>query len=186
MKCSAFIAMSVDGYIATVDGGVDWLEEAGNSEVGDRPTVGDGGFADYLASVDCMVMGRHCLEKIASFELTAEQWPYGDIPIFALSRTLTQVPDALPGKVEIYSGEIPDLISSLESESFTHAYVDGGATITSFLRLGLLNEICVTQVPLILGDGLPLFGQIGKRIRLSEAESTTYSNDFIQWKYRVG
>ena len=72
LKCSAYIATSVDGYIATHDGGVKWLENAGNPESGDREPPGDAGFAAYMASVDCMIMGRKCMEMIASFDLTPE------------------------------------------------------------------------------------------------------------------
>lgn len=75
MKFSAFIAASADGYIATADGGVDRLEDTGAAELVDRTPFGDGGFAGYIESVDCMVMGRKCMEKVASFNLTQEQWP---------------------------------------------------------------------------------------------------------------
>ena len=74
MKCSVFITTSADGYIATEDGGVEWLETAGNAnaEMGENA---DMGFNRYIASVDCMIMGRKCMEKISSFNLTPEQWP---------------------------------------------------------------------------------------------------------------
>ena len=185
LKCSAFIATSVDGYIATHDGGVEWLESAGNPEAGGREAIGDGGFAAYMASVDCMVIGRKCMEKIASFNLTAEQWPYGDLPIYVLSKTVKHAPESLGTGVKMYSGDISALLKRLTSDGYEHAYIDGGATITSFIQLGLLDEICVTQVPVLLGDGLPLFGKIGRNIRLENAESTAFSNDFIQCKYRI-
>ncbi len=185
MKCSVYIAMSADGYIATPDGGVEWLDNAANDESGDRGSFGDGGFSDYLDSVDCMVMGRNTMEKIAGFYLSPEEWPYREIPIYALSRTIKEVPKSLPVSVTIYSGDIPDLLDQLKRDGREHAYVDGGATITSFLRLGLIDEICVSQAPVLLGDGLPLFGKFGKTVRLIDAKATAYSNDFIQWKYKV-
>ena len=77
------------------------------------------------------------------------------------------------------------LLMMAESNGYKHAYVDGGATITSFIQFGLLDEICVTQVPILLGDGLPLFGKIGSHIKLGNAEATVFSNDFIQWKYSI-
>jgi dihydrofolate reductase len=185
MKCSAFIAISADGYIATTDGGVEWLESAGNPETGDREQLGSGGFETYIASVDCMIMGRKCMEKISSFNLTPEQWPYGDLPIFVLSKSVTEPPNNLKERVEMYSGEISTLIDRLETHGYEHAYVDGGATITSFLNHKLLGEMTITQVPLLLGDGLPLFGKIPASVGLSEAKATAFSNDFIQWKYKV-
>ena len=185
MKCSAFIAASADGYIATSDGGVEWLEGAGCPESGNGASFGDGGFAEYIASVDCMIMGRNCMEKLASFNLTPNQWPYPDIPIFALSKSVRKTPENLAGKVDLYSGDIPDLIAMLESDGHTHAYIDGGATITSFIELGFLDEICVTQVPILLGEGFPLFGALGTTVKLSDAQATVFSNDFVQWKYKI-
>ena len=185
LKCSVYIATSVDGYIATHDGGVEWLENAGNAETGDREPVGDAGFAAYMASVDCMIMGRKCMEMIASFELTPEQWPYGDIPVFVLSNTVKSPPESLENRVKMYSGDLAALTEQLASDGYTHAYIDGGTTITSFIHLGLLDEICVTQIPILLGGGLPLFGSIERKIKLKNAETTVFSNDFIQWKYRI-
>ena len=185
MKCSAFIAISADGYIATADGGVEWLELAGNSETGDREQFGSAGFEAYIASVDCMIMGRKCMEKISSFNLTPEQWPYGDARIIVLSNTIKTPPENLNGKVEIYSGEISALISKLENDDFQHAYIDGGTTITNFINLKLINEMTITRAPILLGDGLPLFGKTKQPIKLEDAQATAYPNDYIQVKYRV-
>ena len=85
----------------------------------------------------------------------------------------------------MYSGDLAALTEQLASDGYNHAYIDGGATITSFIHLGLLDEICVTQIPILLGGGLPLFGSIERQIKLKSAETTVFSNDFIQWKYRV-
>jgi dihydrofolate reductase len=134
MKCSVHIATSADGYIATSGGGVDWLQSAGNPDA-DMSTNPDMGFNDYIESVDCMIMGRKCMEVISSFNLTPEQWPYGGIKVYVLSHSLKEPPKNLRGKVEIYSGEIPKLINQLEVEGYKHAYIDGGSTITSFLNL---------------------------------------------------
>ncbi|WP_299488332.1 dihydrofolate reductase family protein [Acaryochloris sp. IP29b_bin.137] len=184
MKCSVFIATSADGYIATPDGGVDWLETSGNkmADMGDQL---DMGMATYLSSIDCMIMGRKCMEKISSFNLTPEQWPYGGIRIIVLSRTVKEPPTNLKDKVEIHAGDIPTLMSQLETEGFPHAYIDGGTTITSFLNLRLIHEITITQAPILLGAGTSLFGKIFKKIKLERAEATAYPNDFIQIKYQV-
>lgn len=184
MKCSVFIATSVDGYIATQDGGVDWLETAGKPDV-DMGERSDMGMNSYMASVDCMIMGRKSMEKISSFDLTPEQWPYGDIRIIVLSNTVKEAPDNLNGKVEMYSGDIPGLISKLENEGYQHAYIDGGATITSFINLELINEMIITKAPILLGDGKPLFGKTFKRIKLEDAEATAFPNSFVQVKYKV-
>ncbi|GLQ31358.1 dihydrofolate reductase family protein [Litoribrevibacter albus] len=184
MKCSVFIATSVDGYIATIDGGVEWLDESGNSDV-DMGEQSDMGFNSFIGSVDCMIIGRHCMEKLASFNLTPEQWPYGNIRIIALSNSVKQVPNSLKGRVELYSGDISALISELENDGFKHAYIDGGSTITSFLQEKLINEITITQVPILLGDGKPLFGVMSQQTKLKNAQATAFANDFVQVKYEV-
>ncbi|NQZ21921.1 MAG: dihydrofolate reductase [Colwellia sp.] len=184
MKCSVYIATSADGYIATAEGSVDWLDTAGNpdADMSDNP---DMGFNDFIASVDCMIMGRKCMEVIASFALTPEQWPYGDTKIYVLSHSLAVPPENLLGKVEMYAGDIPKLINRLKSNGFKHAYIDGGATITSFINLQLINEMTISKAPVILGDGIPLFGKVDQNIKLVNSEVTVFPNDFIQIRYGV-
>lgn len=184
MKCSVFIATSVDGYIADEHGGVDWLHLSGNQQA-DMTGNEDMGFADFLSSIDCMVMGRKCMETIASFNLSAEQWPYGDIKIYVLSNSLATPPKSLADKVEIYSGKLTDLMAKLEQDGFQHAYIDGGTTITSFLEQQLINEITITRVPIILGTGIPLFGKLTNAVKLHTASATVFKNDYIQIKYSV-
>jgi len=183
MKCSVYIATSADGYIATTDGGVNWLHSAGNQEA-DMGTD-DMGFTAFIDSVDCMIMGRKCMEIIASMNLTPEQWPYGNMPIIVLSNTIKTPPKSLAGKVEMYSGDIQALMIKLESNGYRHAYIDGGSTITSFINLKLIDEMTITQAPILLGKGLPLFGEINQIVKLQDAKSTVFANDFTQVKYRV-
>ena len=162
---------SADGYIATEDGGVEWLDSAGKADV-DMGENADMGFDNYISSIDCMIMGRKCMEKLSSFNLTPEQWPYGDTHIIVLSNTLNEAPDNLRGKVTMVSGEVSEIISQLENEGYQHAYVDGGATITSFINLQLINEMTITRAPVLLGEGKPLFGNTYKHIRLRNAQVT--------------
>jgi dihydrofolate reductase len=184
MKCSVYIATSADGYIATPEGDVDWLHTAGNTDadMSDNP---DMGFNDFIASVDCMIMGRKCMEVISSFNLTPEQWPYGETKIYVLSRSMKVPPENLRDKVEMYAGDIPKLISQLERNGFKHAYIDGGATITSFLNLQLINEMTISKAPVILGEGIPLFGKVNHNIKLINSEAIVFSNEFIQIRYGV-
>lgn len=184
MKCSVYIATSADGYIATPQGGVGWLESAGNSsaDMGDNP---DMGFNDFIASVDCMIMGRKCMEVIASFNLTPEQWPYGDIKVYALSNSISEPPESLHGKVEMYSGDVDKLISRLENNGYKHAYIDGGTTITNFLNLKLINHMTIIKAPVILGAGIPLFGEVESGANLTNAQAIAFANDFIQVRYDV-
>ena len=184
MKCSVFIATSVDGFIAKNDGNVDWLHSAGNLEA-DMAGHADMGMTEYMASVDCMIMGRKCMEMISSMNLTTEQWPYGDTRIIVLSNTLKYAPDNIKDKVELYSGDLNALVSKLETEGHQHVYIDGGTTIQAFINLKLINEMTITRAPVLLGEGIALFGKTFKDIKLEQAQSIAYPNDFVQEKYTV-
>lgn len=183
MKCSVYIATSADGFIAKTDGGVDWLHTAGNSEA--NMGSEDMGFKSFIDSVDCMIMGRKCMEMISSFNLTPEQWPYGDMPIIVLSNTIKEPPENLKSKVEMYSGNLKVLVSQLESTGHQHAYIDGGTTIQAFINLQLINEMIITRAPVLLGEGIPLFGKTDKDIKLEQSQAVAFANDFVQEKYIV-
>ena len=147
MKCSVFIATSADGFIAKPDGSVDWLHTAGNDKVITGKNA-DMGLNNYISSVDCMIMGRKCMDVISKMNLTPEQWFYGDMKIIVLSNTVKEAPENLKDKVEMYSGDLNELISSLENEGLKHAYIDGGTTIQEFINLELINEITITKAPI--------------------------------------
>lgn len=184
MKCSVFIATSVDGMIARKDGSVDWLHTAGDSTV-DLGDQADMGFNDFLDSVDCIIMGRKCMDVISNMDLTDEQWPYGDLRIVVLSNTLKEAPYNMKGKVSMYSGDLKLLLDHLESEGYRHAYIDGGTTIQQFLQMKLIDEMTITRAPIILGEGIPLFGQTTKDIDLTELKANAFANDFVQLRYKV-
>ncbi len=190
MKCSIFIAPSADGYIATEDHGVHWLETVGKplseeEASSDLMKHFNMSMQNYMQTVDCMIIGRKLMEVLSSFNLTPEQWPYGDTKIIALSNTIKEPPANLKNRVQMYSGSIPELISKLEQEGYKHAYVDGGTTITAFLNLQLINEMTLTQAPVLLGSGIPLFGKLFKQIKLEDAQATAFPNNFIELKYSV-
>lgn len=184
MKCSVYIATSVDGYIAREDSSIDWLESSGkqDAEMGENA---DMGFGHFISSVDCLIMGRNTMEMLSSFNLTAEQWPYRDVRIIALSNTVKEPPENLKDKVEMYSGDLLELISKLEREGCKHAYIDGGKTIQAFLNLKLINEMTITLIPVLLGQGKSLFGTTTQDIKLEETEATAFPNDFVQVQYKV-
>lgn len=190
MKCSIFIAPSVDGYIATEDGGVHWLETAGRSvaEIDEKSELMqhfNNSMSNYMQNVDCMIIGRKLMEVLSSFNLPPEQWPYGNAKIIALSNTIKEAPENLKEHVKIYSGSIPSLIAKLENEGYKHAYVDGGTTITAFLNLELINEITLTLAPVLLGEGIALFGKLSRQIKLEDTEATAFPNNFIELNYSV-
>ena len=175
-RVSAFIATSLDGYIARRDGSIDWLTDVQSL----IPEGEDCGYLDYMASIDGLVMGRHTFQSAVGFA----EWPYGDLPVTVLSRTQVTIPPALARSVRS-SQEMPDeLVARLSRERFHHLYVDGGQTIQNFLRAGLLDEITVTVIPVLLGDGRPLFGPLPHDVKLDLVGSRAYEFGFVQSTYR--
>lgn len=183
MKCSAYIATSADGFIARTDGSVDWLQTAGKPEAG----IGEGyiDFESYMATVDCMIMGRKCMDMISSFDLPPEQWPYGTMKIIVLSNTVQMPPDNLKDRVEMYSGDLKALLGRLEVEGYQSAYIDGGTTIQNFINLGRLNEIIITQMPVLIGEGAPLFGKTLRDVDLADAQAVVCPSGYVQFRYQI-
>lgn len=176
-KCSVFIATSLDGFISRADGGIDWLTRA-NAVV---PAGEDCGYADFMSSVDAIVMGRNTFEQVLAFEA----WPYGETPLVVLSRSLAALPGDVPGTVSLSSEAPAALVQRLSGQGLRHLYVDGGVTIQGFLAAGLIDEITVTVIPVLLGSGRPLFGALAGDVELELASSRAFEFGFVQSKYRV-
>lgn len=170
-----FIATSMDGFIARKDGDLDWLMEY---DTGDE----EHGYDAFMASVDGLIMGRGTFEKV----LTFGDWPYQG-PVIVMSSRLTEkdIPENLKNKVRT-SNQTPDaLMETLDKEGWSKAYVDGGKIIQSFLRAGLISDIVLTRVPVLIGDGLTLFGALDADIKLDHIETESFPSGLIGSKYKV-
>ncbi|MEO1373488.1 MAG: dihydrofolate reductase family protein [Cyanobacteria bacterium J06635_10] len=167
-----YIATSLDGFIATSDGGIDWLLEIPN------PEGSDYGYAEFMNGIDAMVMGRNTFEKV----LTFGEWPYHK-PVFVLSNSLTEVPGDIIDKAEIVSGDIKELIKELNRRGYHNLYIDGGETIQSFLREDLIDEMIITLCPILLGSGFPLFKKLDKRLDFRHNKTEVYNHTFVKNHY---
>lgn len=170
-----FIATSLDGFIARDDGDIGWLVN--------RPTEGeDYGYDDFIDSVDGLIMGRASYEKV----LTFETWPYPKT-VIVLSRTLSNgdVREDLADKVRIIDAAPKEVMQDLSEEGWRRAYVDGGRVIQAFLRDGLIADMIITQVPVLLGSGIPLFGALDRDVELRHVETTAFPTGLVQSKYEV-
>jgi dihydrofolate reductase len=177
VRASVFIATSLDGFIARPDGNIDWLNDA-NSVV---PSGEDCGYNEFMKSVDVLVMGRNTFELV----LTFDAWPYEGKRVVVLSSKPLIVPSRLSDMVSA-SSESPDvLVSRLSSEGVQGLYVDGGITIQRFLAAGLIDDITITLIPVILGQGRPLFGPLEKDIPLVHEATKAFEFGFVQVKYRI-
>ena len=174
---SVYIATSIDGFIARKDGNIDWLNDA-NLKI---PKGEDCGFFAFLDSVDVLINGRKTFDKVLSFG----QWPYGATPVIVLSRNIVKIPKELPKTVS-YSSESPtELSKRLENQGANKLYIDGGATIRSFLRENLIKDITLTIIPTVLGDGIPLFSNLESDITLKHIKTNIYDFGFIQSTYEI-
>jgi dihydrofolate reductase len=181
MKVSVFIATSLDGFIARPDGSLDWLPGSGEGE--EAGEVEDHGWAAFWDSVDCLVLGRKTFAKV--LELVPDAWPYEGTRVIVLSNNLTAVPEALAGKAELYAGDLQALVERLEREGHERLYVDGGVVIQSFLRQGLITDMTITTIPILIGQGISLFGPLEEDIRMKLVRSQSFAGGLVQSTYEV-
>ena len=176
LKVSVFMAISLDGFIARPDGDVAWLHEG--EPIGDGE---DAGYGAFFNSIDVLVMGRGSFEKVREFD----PWPYGSKPVIVLSKSLTEVPEKLRDHVKIEPTSPQELVEKLSREGNKHMYLDGGKVIQSFLQAGLVDEMTLTIIPILIGKGIPLFGELENDLRLRHIETRSWHNGFVQSKYQV-
>lgn len=176
MRLSVFVATSIDGYIARKDGSLDWLDRA-NEQL---PKDLDSGFHAFLSSIDVLVMGRKTFEYV----MNSGQWPYGDKKIVVLSSGPVSIPDTHRKTVRSSKLAPKDLIKELQESGAHHIYVDGGKTIHSFLKENLIDEMIITIMPVALGEGIPLFGNIGSDLSLKLNASKTFPCGLVQLTYQ--
>ena len=180
MKISVYIATTVDGFIARENGELDWLPGSdGVVEPGLEDE--DFGYQVFMDSVDVLVMGRNTYELVISSGF----WPYADKRVIVLSSTLKNLSPKLANSVELRSDSVEAIYNELKQSGAQHIYIDGGKTIQGFLNACLVNEITITKVPVLIGQGIPLFGRLNKDTKLQHLNSTSFKNGFVQSRYKV-
>ena len=173
MKGSVFIARSADGFIARKDGSLDWLEVPEANE--------DYGFAGFMDSIDALVMGRNTYDAV----LAMGEWPYGGKPVIVMTSRPLPIPEELSGVVEASALAPREVSDELDRRGTHHVYVDGGRTIQSFLDAGLVGRMTITTIPVLLGEGIPLFGAVDGDVRLRHVGTVSYTNGLVQTTYEV-
>ena len=179
MKASVYIATSLDGFIARLNGDIGWL---GEPPGGNGPEGGgeDYGYKKFFETVDVLVMGRNTYEKVLSFD----GWPYGSKPVVVLSSRSLVIPEQISESVETMSCSPAELIDRLSQRGVKHIYVDGGNTIQRFLDAGLIQRLIITTIPVLIGSGISLFGPLQHDIKLRHTE-TKVSGAIVQSEYEV-
>lgn len=170
MKNSVFIATSLDGFIAGKNDELDWLSTF--------PEIDhiDTGFNEFTSQIDALLMGRNTFEVVAGFE---GEWFYKK-PVFVWSNSLTGIPEKLQGKAFLVKGGIPEVLSEIHAKGFHDLYIDGGKTIQSFLKEDLIDEMIITTIPVLLGSGIPLFGELSKQLVFECINSTRFLDKVVQ------
>ena len=172
MSNIVYIAASIDGYIATPDGGVEWLNEIPN------PDQSDFGWSEFILGIDAILMGRNTFEKV----LTFGDWPYQK-PVFVLTTSLNKLPETLSGKAEIITGRIQEVITKLNQQGYINIYVDGGKLIQSFLAEDLIDELIITRIPIILGKGIPLFRELEQSLNFFHKKTEIFNDSLVKSHY---
>lgn len=175
MKVTVYIATSLDGYIARPDGDIEWLHKPEYTL--ENETMG---YPELMASIDYLVMGKNSFEKVLSFPT----WPYEGTKVIVLSTTLKSIPEHLKNSVSIQPS-IDNLMEHLKSMDAKHIYIDGGTLIQSFLKAGLVSELIITQIPVLLGSGISLFGELAEDIHLKLVNTKSFDNSFVQSHYLI-
>jgi dihydrofolate reductase len=171
MTISVFVGTSVDGFIARPGGELDFLPAGGGEPHG---------YDEFIAGIDAIVMGRNTFETVLGFG----EWPYGERRVVVLSGRPLDL-SSLPGTVEQMSGEPASIVARLAASGAQNLYVDGGVTIQGFLRANLVDRLIVTRVPVLIGQGIPLFGSLPHDIRLRHVATRSFPSGLVQSEYDV-
>lgn len=168
-----FIAKSLDGYIADKTGEIDWLHSIPNPEQIDM------GYNELMLEIDAIVMGRTTFETVCSF---GGEWPYQK-PVFVLSNTLKEIPESYKDKVEVLAGQPREILKKIYSKGFYKLYIDGGRTVQNFLKEDLIDDLRITTMPILLGGGFSLFGELSQPMVFNHVKSELFLGQVVQDHY---
>jgi dihydrofolate reductase len=172
MTASVFVGTSLDGFIARRDGSFDFLPADGGEAHG---------YEEFLAGVDAIVIGRKTFEVV----LNLGPWPYGRKRVVVLSSRPVDLSAVKGGVVEQMAGTPAEIVSRLAASGSHSLYIDGGITVQQFLRAGLIQRLIVTRVPVLIGDGIPLFGALSRDIRLKHIATRHFPSGMVTSEYLV-
>jgi dihydrofolate reductase len=172
MMVSVFVGTSLDGFIARRNGEFDFLPAGGGEPHG---------YDEFIATVDVIVMGRGTFEIV----LKMSPWPYGEKRVVVLSSRRLDLTEVRGGVVEQMAGEPAEIVAKLAAQGSKHVYVDGGITVQGFLRAGLVQRLTITRVPVLIGDGIPLFGSLARDVQLRHLGTRQYASGLVTSEYEV-
>jgi dihydrofolate reductase len=172
MTVFVFVGTSVDGFIARLNGDLDFLPPGGGEPHG---------YDEFIAGVDAIVIGRKTFETVLGFG----GWAYGDKRVVVLSSQPIDLSVVEGGVVEQMAGAPAEIVARLADSGAHHLYVDGGITIQGFLRAGLVDRLIVTRVPVLIGEGIPLFGPLDRDVPLRHVMTRHFPSGLVQTEYEI-
>jgi dihydrofolate reductase len=179
-RVTIHMVASLDGFIARKDGTTDWLETADSFEGGEE--LDPAYVRDFLKSIDCYVIGARTYETALGFEAKGYGWAYGDTPVFVL--THRAFPEARE-TVAFHSGDLTALIERLRGD-YRSIWIAGGGTVAGeCLRRGLADEVRVTLAPVLIGDGIPFFANLGGDVALHLMEAKAYKSGLVALRHAI-
>ena len=172
MKASVFVGTSVDGFIARRNGSFDFLPADGGEPHG---------YNEFIATVDTLVIGRNTYETVLAFP----DWPYGKKRVVVLSSRPINFSSLRGARVEQMAGSPAQIVAKLAASGAKHLYVDGGITIQRFLAEGMIQRLVITRVPVLIGEGIPLFGALPRDMQLRHVSTKSYPSGMVQTEYAI-
>lgn len=170
MKISLYIACSLDGYIAKPDGDIEWLSMV-------EDAAEDYGYNDYYASIDATVMGGNTYEDILGFG----DWPYKDKSSYVMTRR--KLPNN-PQHTTLFNGDVKQMHQMLIDQQHQHVWlVGGGKLITHFFQADLIDSYIISIIPILLGQGIPLFRTNNHSSKLKLTHTQAYASGLVQLHY---
>ncbi len=171
MKISAYVGTSLDGFTARTNGDFAWLSQFANDEA-------IAAYNEFIARIDAIVIGRGTFEEVLKFPT----WPY-DRPVVVLSSSIKDISGMATGKATILSMPPREIVKYLATKAFSNIYIDGGTVIQAFLKEGLIDELIIAKAPIIIGSGIPLFGNGETDIPFKHIRTTVASNGLVRSYY---
>jgi dihydrofolate reductase len=177
-KVTIHMVSSLDGIIAKRDNSVLWFESTDNYKNG----VAEENTEEFMKTIDCFVMGsrtyEHALELSKNFG-----WAYGDVPTIVISHRNLPIERK---NIEIYSGDLDKFVNERLKLNYKNVWLVGGAMLAKeFLRLKLADEIRLSVMPVILGDGTLFFDYVGLEQPLHLKNITAYKNGMVELWYEI-
>ena len=175
-KVTLHMVSSLDGFIANKDESADWFESEDRYEPGKILSEEDIG--KFLDSIQCYIMGSRTYDKALQLG-----WLYADVPVVVL----TNKPRINKREsVRFYSGDLVRLVQEELKPKYQNIWIVGGAkTAKEFLQLSLIDEIIISIMPIILGDGTLFFDYIGQENKLHLKDVTAYKDGMVELSYEL-